>query len=203
MTVPFPSNTSRISLSLLAVVAVACNGPTAATRAEVKAYLQRTVDWAPVEAETARTIDRIFATHFVDETEVRRQVEADRPRVAAHLARIEQVRPASDAVRRIHEGYVEAWRRLLDGYDMVLRGLDGGQVPDIAAGRSALEAWRMAILDTARELRHLRTELDLATAPPEATKAVRADSRTAFDTESGGVLLSHMATMQYHRRWRA
>jgi hypothetical protein len=119
-------------------------------------YLQRANDWAPTEAETARTIDRILATQFVDEAEVRRQITADAPRVAAHLARIEKVEPTSPEIRDVHRRYVVAWKTLDEGYRVLGRGLDAGNVPDIAAGRRALDDWRAGIVEVARELRRLR-----------------------------------------------
>lgn len=144
---------------LLALGAVGCDPRAPALEADLTLYIQRTHDWSPVEAETARTIERILATHFVDEAEVRRQVVGNAPRVAAHLERVEQVRPTSSEVQALHRRYVAAWRRLAAGYDSILRGLDTGAVPDIAAGREALEAWRAGILATARELRRLQDEV--------------------------------------------
>ena len=139
--------------------AVACNPSERTAQADVTLYLQRAKDWAPVEAETARTIDRILATQFVDEAEVRRQVVADAPRVSAHLARIASLQPTSPALRLIHARYVDTWRGLAAGYETLLHGLDSGQVPDIAAGRAALEAWRAGIVAVARDLRRLRDDV--------------------------------------------
>jgi hypothetical protein len=146
--------------SLLAITVAGCNPSDQAVRADLKLYLQRAADWAPVEAESARTIDRILATQFVDEAEVRRQVTADAPRVDAHLTRIETVQPRSPAVQQIHHHYVETWRTLAKGYQRLLHGLDDGQPSEIAAGRAALEAWRAGIVDTARDLRRLQASVD-------------------------------------------
>jgi hypothetical protein len=144
---------------VFAGLVLGCNPGDRSLRADLTLYLQRTADWAPVEAETARTIDRILATQFVDDAEVRRQVTADAPRVQAHLARVETVEPASSELRAIHRQYVDAWRRLAAGYTQLLRGLDSGDVPAIASGRAALQAWRAGILETARELRRLQADL--------------------------------------------
>jgi hypothetical protein len=126
-------------------------------------YLQRANDWAPAEAETARTIDRILATQFVDEAEVRRQVDGDAPRVAAHLARVQAVEPRSPELRAVHQAYLNTWRRLESGYRSLRRGLDTGHVSDLADGRRALEGWRTGIVDVARELRRLREDVDAPT----------------------------------------
>jgi hypothetical protein len=144
---------------LLASLALGCNPSDRTLRADLERYLQRTADWAPVEAETARTIDRILATQFVDEAEVRRQVDADSPRVDAHLARIRAVQPTSPELQEIHRRYVAIWEDLARGYRDLIRGLDTGRVPEIAAGRAALEAWRTGIVDTARELRRLQQDV--------------------------------------------
>ena len=147
---------------LLLGVAIACSSPSdQALRADLTLYLQRANDWAPVEAETARTIDRVLATQFVDEAEVRRQVTADAPRVTAHLARIETVTPTSQELRDVHARYVGAWRDLSGGYAALLRGLDTGNVPDIATGRRAMEAWREDIVGVAQDLRRLKAQADL------------------------------------------
>jgi hypothetical protein len=146
---------------VLAAIGAGCKPHDGALRADLTLYLQRSADWAPVEAETARTIDRILATQFVDDAEVRRQVTADMPRVEAHLARVEAVQPTSPELRDIHRRYVENWRRLAAGYRNLLNGINTGHVPDIAAGRSALEAWRAGILDTARALRRLQADLGM------------------------------------------
>jgi hypothetical protein len=144
---------------VLATIATGCKPADRAVRADLTLYLQRTADWAPVEAETARTIERVLATQFVDDAEVRRQVTADAPRVEAHLARIEAVQPASAEVRDIHRRYVDNWRRLAAGYRDLLHGVSTGDVPEIASGRKALQAWRAGILETARELRRLQADL--------------------------------------------
>ena len=144
------------SVVLTAATLLSCSPATQTLRADLTLYLQRANDWAPTEAETARTIDRILATQFVDEAEVRRQVAADAPRVAAHLARIDKVQPASPEIRDVHRRYVENWQTLDEGYRVLVRGLDTGHVPDIAAGRRALEDWRAGIVEVARELRSLR-----------------------------------------------
>jgi len=147
---------------VLVGAALSCSSPSdQALRADLTLYLQRANDWAPVEAETARTIDRILATQFVDEAEVRRQVTADAPRVTAHLARIEAVTPTSQELRDVHARYVGAWRDLAAGYTAVLRGLDTGNAPDLAAGRRAMEAWGESIVGVARDLRRLKTQADL------------------------------------------
>jgi hypothetical protein len=146
-------------LFTLAWSAVGCNASDRRLHADLTLYLERANDWSPVEAETAKTIDRILATQFVDEAEVRRQVVANAPRIAAHLARLETVRPSSPELQALHQRYVETWRQLAAGYDRIIRGLDTGTIPDLAAGRMALEAWRTGILDTARELRRLKDEL--------------------------------------------
>jgi len=137
----------------------ACNAHDQALHADLTLYLQRANDWSPVEAETARTIDRILATQFVDEAEVRRQVVANVPQITAHIASVEAVQPRSRELQELHRRYVDTWRQLAPGYDRILHGLDTGTVPDIAAGRVALEAWRTGILDTARELRRLQQEV--------------------------------------------
>jgi hypothetical protein len=144
---------------MLACGVSACNARDRALQADLTLYLQRANDWSPVEAETAKTIDRILATQFVDEAEVRRQVVANAPRIAAHLERVEAVQPQSDELQSLHRHYVATWRQLAIGYDRILRGLDTGAVPDLAAGRAALEAWRTGILDTARELRRLQQDV--------------------------------------------
>jgi hypothetical protein len=142
--------------------ALGCSSPSdQALRADLTLYLQRANDWAPVEAETARTIDRVLATQFVDDAEVRRQITADAPRVAAHLARVEAVAPTSQELRDVHARYVGAWRDLSAGYTALLRGIDAGNARDLAAGREAMEAWRESIVGVARDLRRLKTEADL------------------------------------------
>src|SRR6185369_8097005 len=73
----------RACLAMLAIVAIACGTPQSAVRIETQAYLERSKGWAPIEAETARTIERIFDTQFVDEAEVLRQIADSRPRVLA------------------------------------------------------------------------------------------------------------------------
>jgi hypothetical protein len=112
-------------------------------------------EWAPTEAETARTVQRILATQFVDEDEVRRQIAADRPRVAAHLATIKAMTPATDPVRAIHADYVAAWQELSDGYADILRGLDATDASLLSRGRMAIDGWRTTILETAQRLRLL------------------------------------------------
>ncbi len=194
-----------VVLAVLAVL-VGCRPGKAAVRLELRAYLQHMQDWAPVEGETARTLERILATQFVDEAEVRHQIADSRPRIRAHLARIREYRPRTPPVQRIHARYVHAWRRLLAGYDAIEAGFASGDYTRLARGREAMAAWRDGITEVARALRRLANELGVEPRPQGGTHAAGPAPVQAAEpaaNSSGGVLLSHTATVQYHRRWRA
>ena len=143
------------TLRLLSLSATGCSPSQTEVRADLERYLRNSRDWAPTEAETARCVQRILATQFVDEAEVRRQIAADSPRVAAHIERIAAFEPLTAPLRKIHASYVHAWRDLLKGYQRILHGLDTGDAADLAAGRQALARWRAAIVSTAEHLREL------------------------------------------------
>ena len=147
----------RRAVAVLALAAAlgACNGPPNETRIDLSAYLARTKAWAPVEAEAARTVVRIFDTQFVNEAEVMRQIGDSRPRVLAHLAELRDYHPRSQEVAHVHTRYIEAWQTLLDGYDAIEKGFSTGDYTNLARGRQDLDAWRDTIVDVARELRDL------------------------------------------------
>ena len=142
----------------LAMAPMACSHADQAVRGDVDRYLRRINDWAPVEAETARAIDRILKTQFVDDAEVRRQIADDRPRVVAHMEVAAAVKPTTAAVRAVHQRYLAAWRELLAGYDAILRGLDSADAGELSRGRAALSMWRAGIRRTAQDLRDLRPD---------------------------------------------
>ena len=139
----------------VAGVLAACGTPPGTLETDVRAYLARTKQWAPVEGETARTIERILRTQFVDEPEVRRQIVDGRPRVSAHLDAARAYTPVSAEVRRIHARYVHAWEVLLGGWDAIEAGFDTGDYTRLARGREAMAEWRATMLDVARDLREL------------------------------------------------
>jgi len=145
---------SRGAAALL-LVAAACHSGVSATRTDLRAYLARTRTWAPVEAETARTIDRILQTQFVDEGEVLRQVAESRPRLLIHLQQLRAYVPRSKEVAHVHATYIAAWERLLAGYDAIDEGFASGDYRKLARGREAMEAWRQGVVSVASELRDL------------------------------------------------
>ena len=120
-----------------------CSTPPAAVRADTLAYLQKMNSWAPVEAETARTLERIMATQFVDEAEVLRQISESRPRVQRHLDAATAYEPRTADVRRIHATYIKAWRTLLDGYASITTGFEHGdqgvEVPLSGGGHEGVD----------------------------------------------------------------
>ena len=128
-------------------------------RADLQAYLARMKSWAPVEAETERTIERILRTQFVDEAEVRRQIRDDRPRALVHLERVRAYAPRSKDVQHIHARYVSAWEDLLGGYDAIEQGFTSGDYTKLARGREAMKKWGVGIADVARQLRDLMQHL--------------------------------------------
>lgn len=148
-------------LLALATVVVGCSTPPAALRADTLAYLQKTASWAPTEAETARTLERILATEFVDEAEVLRQIADSTPRVRRQLEEAERYEPRTPEIRHIHGTYTAAWRTLLDGYQSITSGFETGEQAKLAEGRQAMARWRDAILAVARDLRGLRDRLGL------------------------------------------
>lgn len=144
-----------------AALLAACGTPPDTLATDVRAYLARTKRWAPVEGETARTIERILRTEFVDEAEVRRQIADSRPHVRAHLADARAYAPQSNEVRRIHERYLGAWEALLGGYDAIESGFDGGDYTRLARGRDAMAEWRTTMLGVANDLRQLVQRLGI------------------------------------------
>ena len=125
-------------------------------RADTLAYLQKMNSWAPVEAETAHTLERIMATQFVDEAEVLRQIAESRPCVQRQLDAATAYDPRTADVRRIHATYIKAWRTLLDGYGSITAGFEHGDQAKLASGRQAMLQWRDTIVEVAEELRALR-----------------------------------------------
>jgi hypothetical protein len=114
-----------------------------------------------VESETARAIDRILSTQFVDEPEIAHQIGDDRPRVVAHLAVIRAYVPRTDAVRRIHAAYIDAWQELLDGYDAIEKGFSSRDYTLLGRGRDAMLKWRQQIMQVAGQLRDLMGQLGI------------------------------------------
>jgi hypothetical protein len=154
------------------VALVACGTPQSAVRIETRAYLERSKDWAKMEAETARTIERIFDTQFIDEAEVLRQIAESRPRILAHLAALRAYHPRSADIAGIHARYIAGWETLLTGYDAIEKGFATGDYSNLARGREALTQWGNAILGTAQELRALMRHFGI-----EATGTVESRAR--------------------------
>lgn len=141
---------------VLLLLVPACATPPAALRADTVAYLQKMTSWAPIEAETASTLERILETEFVNQAEVLRQIADNRPRVERHLAEVERYAPRTGEVRRIHEVYARTWRELLAAYDSISAGFAGGDQAKLSAGRHLMARWRDGIMAVARDLRALR-----------------------------------------------
>lgn len=126
-----------------------------------------------------RTIEVIFATQFVDEAEVRRQIAESRPRIERHLGAARRYEARTADIQAIHRAYIQAWDGLLDGYAAIEKGFDTGAFDNLARGRRKLEDWQAAILDTARRLRDLAERTD-ATAGQHTRKPGAAETRTAL-----------------------
>lgn len=150
---------------VVATAALGCGSTSTGTRNDVRAYLQRAAGWAPVEAETARTLERILATQFVDEAEVRHQIADSRPRIVAHLERVRNVPAPSGRLATINDKYVKAWEELLTGYGQIEEGFSSGDYTKLARGREAMAAWRDGLIVVARELRQLASEVGVEAAP--------------------------------------
>src|SRR5262249_50034004 len=151
-----PAPTRWLGLAFVVALLAACSTPPAALRADTLAYLRKMSSWAPTEAETAQTLERILATEFVDEAEVLRQIADSTPRVQRQLAEAGQYEPRTAEVRRIHTVYVASWRTLLDGYSLITAGFETGDQTKLSRGREAMARWRDSILQVARQLRELR-----------------------------------------------
>lgn len=153
---PASPSSHLLALACVLLLLASCSAPPAAVRADTLAYLQKMTSWAPVEAETARTLERIMATQFVDEAEVLRQIAESRPRVQRQLDAATAYQPRTADVRRIHASYIKAWRTLLDGYASITAGFEHGDQEKLASGRQAMLQWRDTIVEVAEELRALR-----------------------------------------------
>lgn len=155
-----------VPIVVIAVAAVAaCHRTDGSVAADVQAYLGRAQAWAAVEGETARTIDRILRTQFVDEAEVRRQIADARPRIAAHLESVHGYSPRTPELERIHAKYIAAWEELQAGFAAIENGFDSGDYTLLARGREAMARWKETVLEVARDLRRLADEHDVDTSP--------------------------------------
>lgn len=154
-----------LAIALLYALCPACSPAGEPLRSDTTRYLQLMEQWAPAQAEAARSIDRILASHFVDESEVRHQIDELQERVSSHLARARAYEPATLAVKRVHSRYLFAWEQLSSGCTSVIHGFDLGDTAAIASGRKAIELWVQVLPEIARELRALAAE---AGAPPPA-----------------------------------
>ena len=164
---------------VLLLLGPGCSNPPGTVRVELEAYLHRAEAWAPVEAETARTIERILRTQFVDEVEVRHQIADSRPRILEHLDRLRGYSPRVAAIAGIHTRYVRAWEELLAGYDAIERGFMSGDYTQLARGREGMAAWREGLIRVAADLRDLRQQV-----APDASGV----------TESRAILTGHRST---------
>jgi hypothetical protein len=165
----------RTCLGVLAFVVIACGTPQSAVRIETQAYLERSKGWARIEGETARTIERIFDTQFVNEAEVLRQIADSRPRVLAHLAALRVYEPRSEDIVGIHARYVAGWEKLLTGYDAIEKGFATGDYMNLARGREDLTEWGNTILTVAQELRELMRHFGLDASGTVESRALDED----------------------------
>lgn len=140
---------------VLALLALGCGTPQSTVATDVRAYLERSKEWAPRESEAERTIQRILRTEFVDEADVRRQIADSRPRLQVHLEQVRAYQARSEAVARLHERYVAAWQTLLAGFDDIGTGFDSSDQVRLARGREEIMAWRRGIVRVASELREM------------------------------------------------
>jgi hypothetical protein len=150
------------SYATVALVGLAgCMSNPATERADLVEYMRKLHDWSRLEAETAAGIDRILATQFVDDNEVRRQVKESRDRLGPHMLALQAWVPRTPAVRRIHAEYTQAWQRLLTTYQRIEAGLEQGDQDALADGRTGLLRWRRDIRGVAERLRPLLQRHDL------------------------------------------
>ena len=159
--------------------------------------------------DRARTIDRIFRTQFVDEAEVesadRRQPAARRSASRAGARVQTALRRGRTDPSRVPAGLGAAPRRLRCHRD----GLRLGDYTKLApAGRASRRgAAASSGSRTSSATSRSSSTSDTATRHGELRAAGRLqglnDPGGAGHDRSGGVLLSHTATVQYHRRWRA
>ena len=144
------------SIAIFLVVAIAglsgCGGGQGRSQDELAAYLHDAEVWAPIEAETHRTIKRILQTQFVDEALVRQEVASALTRIDGHLVRIEPMHPRDPGLYAIHQAYTRAWIDLRDGLRLLPEGFDQNDYAKLAAGRKALEMWQAAIVAVADQL---------------------------------------------------
>jgi hypothetical protein len=145
-------------MAVLAAVA-ACSPPPGAIKEDLATYLERSQTWAPLEAETAKTIERVLRTEFVDAAEVQRQIADSRPRLLAHLDRVRAYTPRLAPIKRIHARYISAWQLLLGGYDAIEEGFSSQDYTKLARGREAMARWRKTLEDVATDLRELQERI--------------------------------------------
>jgi hypothetical protein len=152
---------------MLVSILAGCASSPVSERPALQEYVARLQAWSPVEAEIGAAIDRILATHFVDEAEVQRQIADSRSRLQAHLVDVRTYRPRTGTVRDLHAEYTVAWERLMRTYQQIEAGLEQGDQPALADGRAGLLRWRRDLRGVAEHLSQLLEQFEVA---PSRTK---------------------------------
>ena len=163
-----PTVGHRLGLCFLMIASLGCaSSRSGALRSDIERYLQQMSSWAPIEAETARTLERILATEFVDEAEIRHQIADDRPRVLAHLERARAYSPQTATLQELHRTYLTAWQQLLDGYAAIELGFASGDYTNLSRGRESMASWRDGLVRIARQLGDLAEHEGIPTTSPK------------------------------------
>lgn len=159
-----------ILLALLPLVSCSDVTPPAEINADIAAYVDRLRDWAPVEGEAGRSVDRLIATHFVDESAVLHELQDALPRSEEQIERALSYSPRTRDVQAIHAEYTAAWTALHDGLEQIRHGITTADGHALSAGREAILTWRNSLQRIARQIRALRTKTSQTTAAPYAPK---------------------------------
>jgi hypothetical protein len=151
---------AAVSTLLLAASLTGCRtaAPPQEVATDVAAYLDRVSFWSPIEGETGRSIERILATQFVEESAVLHELDECIPRTAAHLRRIQAYQPRTSPLQAVHEKYLLAWTTLDQGFAQLQDGIRRAEGSALAEGREALLAWRRGLRTVAADLLQLQRD---------------------------------------------
>ena len=124
-------------------------------------YVAKVHQWARMEREASAAAAQLFRSHFLDRDLAVTITGRLLPSIESHVAAVTAYTPSTPEVRKIHERYAHAWRRLLEGFQLINEGMREDDAKRLAQGRRRIEVWQEELLNIAAALHALVEEVGL------------------------------------------
>jgi hypothetical protein len=144
-------------LALFAVIPSSAEAATSKVpKAQLTTYMNQLKPLAASETSILKRYDSVTGKNYKDDLTTFTMMQKILPDVNKYIMKLEAIQPSNATLRKIHQGYIDAWNAQAEGFTLIMSALQNSDYTALAAGNKALSKGRTLMYNFSTSLKAIQ-----------------------------------------------